>query len=236
MGFYKYDLTDLVGSAPRVLIAPSSWTLPVASGAPTVQLGDVIDVVGPNYNPKTSWVDLGGARAGSGAEYERGLEEEEWNLEQVDGAVATDITDVPRTITANISQYSVDNVRDLIENAPAERSISGAVGRSQQKAVDFGNFSSLERWRVCVIGQGRQGVGADITEAANGSNVRGPFKAIMLFSATLSAQAANVTWEKGQPAVSAVQFRAFPEDTVTDSDRDRGTWLMEDGPYTIPAV
>lgn len=235
MGFYKYSLTDLVGSAPRVLIAPSSWTLPVTSGVPTVQLGNVIDLFGPTYAPKSSWIDLGGARAGSGAEYERGLETTEWNLEQADGAVAEDISDIPRTITANISEYTVANVRDLIENAPAERTITGASGVTAQKAVDFGNFESLGRWRVIVIGQGRKNVGVDITEAANASNVRGPFKGVMLFSASLSAQAATVTVEKGQPAVSAVQFRSFPESTVTDTSRNRGTWLMEQGPATLAA-
>lgn len=238
MGFYKYSLTDLVGSAPRVLIAPSSVAVPVASGAPTIGIEDIIDVVGPDYEPKTGWIDLGGAREGSGASYSRGLEEEEWRLEQTTGAVATDITDVPRTITANISEFSPTNVRNLIENAPAERAIAGTAaagvaGNAPQTAVDFGTFTELERWRVAIIGQGRAGVGADITETGNGDHVRGPFKAIVLFSASLAAEEAEVEVSRGQPAVSAVTFRAFPESTITDTERDRGTWLHEIGPATI---
>lgn len=239
MGFLKYSLTDLVGSAPRVLAAPSStFTVPVASGVPSIKLQDIIEVVGPDYDPQTNWIDLGGAREGSGASYSRGLEEEEWKLEQTTGAVATDITDVPRTITANLSEYSVANVKNFIENAPATRSIAavagaGTTGAAPQTGIDFGGFETLDSWVVAIIGQGRKGVGADITEAGNANFVRGPFKAIVLFNATLSAEEAEVEVSRGQPAVSAVQFRSFPLSTVTDSTRDRGTWLMETGPATI---
>ena len=239
MGFLKYSLADLVGSAPRVLVAPSStFTVPVSGGVPTIKMQDLFDLVGPNYNPKTNVIDLGGAREGSGASYSRGLEEEEWKLEQTTGAVATDITDVPRTITANLSEYSVANVKSFIENAPATRSIAaaagaGVTGGSPQTAIDFGGFETLESWVVVVVGQGRLGVGKDITEAGNANFKRGPFKAIVLFNATLSAEEAEVEVSRGQPAVSAVQFRSFPLATVTDSLRDRGTWLMENGPATI---
>ena len=55
MGFFKYSVADLIGSGARVLYADSTWTLPVTSGAPSIDLGDIIDLVGPDYAPKTGW-------------------------------------------------------------------------------------------------------------------------------------------------------------------------------------
>jgi hypothetical protein len=49
----------------------------------------------------------------------------------------------------------------------------------------------------------------------------------VLFSATISANAAQYELQKGQLANIPLEFTAFPETTVTDSQRDRGAWLFE---------
>lgn len=231
MGFFKYDLTKLIGSGARCLYAPSSWTLPVASGAPSITIGDIIDVVGPTYAPKTDWVDFGAAREGQGAQYERSITTEDWNLEQATGAVATDVTDVPRTITVPMAEISTAGVT-ILENAPSSRSIAaapaaGVAGESAQTAVDFGSFENIDRYRIALLGQRRKGIGYDVTEAGNGSAIRGAFVAVVLFSASISANATQYELQKGQLANVAVEFEAFPDSTITDSTRDRGTWLFE---------
>lgn len=231
MGFFKYTLTNLVGSGARVLYAPSSWTLPVNTGAPDIHLDDIIDVVGPTYAPKSSWVDFGAAREGQGASYERSIETQDWALEQATGAVATDVTDVPRTITVQMAEIAAAGVT-ILENAPSSRSISaapaaGAAGAGAQTAVDFGSFENVDRYRIAMIGQRRKGIGADVTEAGNGGATRGEFVAVVLFSASISANATTYELQKGQLANVAVEFEAFPDSTITDSTRDRGCWLFE---------
>jgi hypothetical protein len=239
VGFFKYSVANLIGSGARVLYAPSSWTLPVTSGAPSIKLSDIITLVGPDYAPKTGWVDLGAAREGQGAQYERNIEETEQSLEQATGAIWTDITDTPRSITMQIAEMTPTNVQKFVENAPASRDIAdtpgaGTTGTSDQTAVDFGSFESLDTYRVAIIGQRRTGSGADVTEAGNANEVRGAFVAVVLFSATISAENAQYELQKGQIANVSVQMRAMPESTITDSTRDRGTWLFEDtGGITI---
>lgn len=239
MGFFKYSVAELIGSGARVLYAESTYTLPVSSGAPAIDLSDIIDLVGPDYNPKAGWVDIGAAREGQGASYERNIEESEQGLEQATGAVFTDITDVPRTLTFQMAQMSVDHLRKFMENAPAPRDIAdvpaaGVAGSSDQTAVDFGSFENLPRYRVAIIGQRRVGSGADVTEAGNANAVRGAFVALVGFSCALTAENAQYELQKGQIANVPIQMRLLPESTVTDSTRDRGTWLLEDtGGITI---
>lgn len=237
MGFLKYDLTKLIGSGARVLYAPSSFTVPVSGGAPTIDLADIIDLVGPTYAPKTGWVDLGAAREGQGAQYERNIETEEWNIEQATGAVAEDVTDVPRSMTVQMAEISPAGIT-IVENAPASRAIaaapaSGDDGAGAQTAVDFGSFENLPRYRVAIIGQRRKGIGADVTEAGNSSTTRGAFVGVVLFSCTISSENAQYELQKGQLANISLQFRAFPETTITDSQKDRGSWLFETAPATI---
>lgn len=239
MGFFKYNVANLIGSGARVLYADSTWALPVASGAPSIKLSDIIDLVGPDYAPKAGWIDLGAAREGQGSQYERNVEETEQSLEQATGAIWTDITDTPRSITMQIAEMTPDHVRKFVENAPAARAIAaaaaaGTAGSSAQTAVDFGSFENLSRYRVAIIGQRRKGTGADVTETGNANNVRGAFVGVVLFSATISAENAQYELQKGQIANVAIQMRALPESTVTDSSRDRGVWLFENtGNQTI---
>ena len=239
MGFLKYNIANLIGSGARVLYADSTWALPVSGGAPTIKLSDIITLVGPDYAPKAGWNDLGAAREGQGAQYERNIEETEQSLEQATGAVFTDITDTPRSITMQMAEMSPDNVRKFLENAPASRAVAaapgaGTAGTSAQTGVDFGSFENLSRYRVAIIGQRRKGTGADVTETGNAGNVRGAFVGVVLFSATIAAENAQYELQKGQIANVAVQMRAMPESTVTDSLRDRGVWLFENtGNQTI---
>jgi hypothetical protein len=225
MGFFKYDLKKLIGSGARVLYAPSSVSLPVGSGLPTIKINDIIELTSAlSYAPKTGWVDLGAAREGQGAQYERNITQEDWNIEQATGAVATDITDVPRTMTVQMAEIAPTGVT-ILENAPASRAISAASGQSAQTGVDFGSFENLPRYRVAIIGQRRKGIANDVTEPD--TTVRGAFVAVVLFSATISANAAQFELQKGQLANIPLEFTAFPESTVTDSQRDRGAWLFE---------
>lgn len=225
MGFFKYDLTKMIGSAARVLYAPSSYTLPVTAGAPTLKINDIINLTAAlDYTPKTPWVDFGAAREGQGAQYERSITTQDWNIEQSTGAIATDVTDVPRNITVPMGQISDTGVT-ILEAAPASRAIASASGQSAQTAVDFGSFESLPRYRICLLGMRRAGMGADVTEPD--STKRGAFVAVVLFSASISANATQYELQKGQLANVAVEMEAFPETTITDSRRDRGTWLFE---------
>lgn len=234
MGFLKYTVADLIGSGARVLVAEAGggFTLPVTTGAPTVGLSDIITLEGPNYAPKTGWVDIGAAREGQGSNYERGIETQEWNIEQATGAVAEDVTDVPRSITFQMAEVKPAGVV-ILENAPGIRTITEASGKTAQKAVDFGSFESMDLFSVALLGMRRKGQGKDITEQS--TTVRGGIVGVLLFAASIAAETASYELQKGQLANVPVQMRAFPHSSVTDSTRDRGTWLFEDGPETIPA-
>jgi hypothetical protein len=225
MGFFKYDITSLIGSGARVLYAPSSFTIPVSGGAPTIKINSIIELTSAlNYAPKSGWVDFGAAREGQGAQYERSITTEDWNIEQATGAVATDVTDVPRNITVPMAEIKTAGVT-ILENAPASRAISAASGQSAQTAVDFGSFESIPRYRIAIVGQRRKGVGADVTEPD--ATVRGEFVAVVGFSTSISSNATQFELQKGQLANVAVEFEFFTESTITDSTRDRGSWLFE---------
>jgi hypothetical protein len=240
MALLKYALDELLGSGARVLYSDDDYTLPVTSGAPTLGIHNIISVIGPDYAAQTGWNDLGGSREGQGAQYERNIETNEWNLEQATGAVAEDITDVPRSMTVQMAEIKPEHV-SIIEEAPASRAIAAAAGaagtgRAAQTAVDFGDIENLTRRAWAIIGQRRKGVGADVTEAANGNEVRGGLAAVVLYSATISSEAAQFELQKGQMSNIPVQLRAFPHVSITDGQRARGTWLFEDAPATIAAV
>lgn len=225
MGFFKYDLTKLIGSGARVLYAPTSFTVPVSSGLPTIKINSIIELTSALfYAPKSGWVDFGAAREGQGAQYERSIETEDWAIEQAQGAVATDVTDVPRSVTVPMAEIHTAGIR-ILENAPSSRSVSAASGQSAQVAVDFGSFENIDRYRIAMLGQRRKGIGGDVVEPD--ATVRGQFLALVLFSASISSNATTFELQKGQLANVAVEFQAFPETTVTDSLRDRGCWISE---------
>jgi hypothetical protein len=225
MGFFKYDLTKLIGSGARCLYAPTSFTVPVSSGLPTMKINSIIELTTAlSYAVKSGWVDFGAAREGQGAQYDRSITTQDWAIEQAQGAVATDVTDVPRTITVPMAEISTAGIT-ILENAPSSRAVSAASGQSAQTAVDFGSFENISRYRIALIGQRRKGIGFDVTEPD--ATVRGAFVAVVLFSASISANATQYELQKGQLANVSVEFEAFPESTITDSTRDRGAWIFE---------
>lgn len=231
MSFFKYNIEDLIGSGARTLVAPSTWSLPVSGGVPTVGISDIIT---PNnagsYAPKTGWVDVGSAREGQGSSYGRNITANEWRLEQATAAVAQDITDVPRTILVQIAEMNPANLK-MFEDAPGTRAIATAAGKPAQTAVDFGSIEALSHWTVALLGQFRKGVGKDVTEVDG--TVRGAFLAVMLFSATVSPTNTSFDLQKGQLANVSLEFTGFPHSSVTDGTRAVGAWVQETGPQTL---
>lgn len=231
MSFFKYTIEDLIGSGARTLIADSGFTLPVAGGAPTIGVSDIIDPTNAgDYAPKTNWTDIGSAREGQGSNYGRNITASEWRLEQSTAMVAQDITDVPRTLTVQIAEMNPANLK-LFEDAPGTRAIAAAAGTPAQTAVDFGSIESLSHYTVALLGQFRKGVGKDVTEADG--TVRGAFLAVVLFSATISPTNTTFELQKGQLANVSLEFTGYPHQSVTDGTRAVGAWIQETGPQTL---
>lgn len=231
MSFFKYNIEDLIGSGARVLFADSTFTLPVTAGAPTLGIDDIITPTNAgNYAPKTGWTDLGSAREGQGSNYGRNITASEWRIEQATAMVAQDITDVPRTITAQIAEMNPANLQ-LFEDAPGTRAIAAAAGKPAQTAVDFGSIESLSHYTVAILGQFRKGVGKDVTELDG--TIRGAFLAVCLFSATISPTNTTFELQKGQLANVSLEFTGFPHQSVTDGTRAVGAWIQETGPQTL---
>lgn len=223
--FYRYSVSNLIGSGARGLIAPVA---DVAS--PVDTLDDIVNLT--TLDPKTGWIDVGAAREGQGSSYERNIESSEARIEQATGTVWEDITDVPRSMTLQFAEFDDDKTQ-ILEDAPDPTAVAAAAHRSPQSRLDFGSIESLTRYRVALVGMRREGEGKDITDEA--ADVRGPLVALVLHSVSIAAETATYELQRGQIANMPLTFRAFPDSSISDSRKAVGCWLFEEGPATIAA-
>lgn len=209
-----YSITAVSSGPVRVLLAPATEDIPA-------DILDIIDMTTP-YDVNGDWFDLG-ATSGP-ANYSRGIEAEGLSVEQVNGDIIEDITDVTRGVTIPMAGISAENIQ-VFENAPAIATVSAAALKSAQESVKFGSFSETERYRVALIGLRPKSAG--IVQEPSSGPARGRMVCQVLYNCGLSADESSISRGKGQLMSGDVSFKAYPE-PGEDADEAHGTWLFED--------
>lgn len=96
---YKVDSGKIVGGPGRLVVKPFDGTYPQ-------RISDVMDLSTP-FDLKSGFRDLGATS--EGITISRGFETEEFTVDQVSGAVDTDITEWTHSLETNLAENTVEN-------------------------------------------------------------------------------------------------------------------------------
>lgn len=208
------DLSDLVSGAARVLLAPIEQAIPAT-------IKDIILMKAP-YTVQTNWFDLGattGPTQGS-----RAIKSEGLGIEQLQGNVIEDITEITRGLTVPMAGISAENLQ-VFENASTIGAVAATTGASAQESVKFGSFSEATQYRAVLIGMRPKSAG--IVKESVGGPSRGRMVARVLYRVSLAADESTFSVGKGNLASADVSFNAYPE-PGQNPDVSHGIWLLED--------
>lgn len=222
-GAFPYDIDNLLGGAVRILYADAA-----GAGAADIPVGiqDVIDMAYP-YAAAADWTDLGATK--ESFTYTRGFETAGWEIQQEQGNVIEEITNLSRTIEVSYAEFNAANLA-MIEGGGVSGTVTAAAGHVAQDRLGFGAFESLNRYRFAFISRRSKASGV-VIEPGAGARERGRFFMGVVYSAQLSADDVSVEQAKGELTASGVTFTAFPE-AGEDAGEDWGAWYDEQ-PGTI---
>jgi hypothetical protein len=208
-----FTITDICKGPVRVLLAPADEDIPT----------NIIDIhaMKTPYGLAGDWFDLGATTGPSS--YSRGIEAEGLSVEQVNGDITEDITDVTRGITIPMGGISAENIQ-IFENATAIGSVTAGANKSAQQSVKIGSFSETERYRVALVGVRPKDAG--IVQEPSSGPARGRMVAHVLYNVGLSADEASISMGKGQLWGGDVSFKAYPEPGQA-ADVATGVWFFE---------
>lgn len=215
---FPYDINNLLGGRVRVLFAPLATAVPA-------NIDDVINVDG-GYAAQTGWTDLGAAK--DSFSYSRGFDTAGWEIQQAQGNVIEEVTDLTRSISVSLAEIKPSHLQ-LIENAPSIATITGVSGKSAQKKVAFGSFTSITRYRFAFISQ-RSTASGTVTESGGG--IRGAFVMGTAFESQVSADEVEFEQTKGELSAATVSFTLFPA-SGQPTGQEYGAWYTEDVGQTI---
>lgn len=223
-GTLPYDLNNLLGGAARVVISDDATALPSIPDS-------IEDVITPNdagnYAAKAGWKDAGATVEGTN--YSRDLETDGYEIEQTQGFVFEEVTEVSRTLDVSFGEITPELIR-IVENAGAAGTVAATATEVAQKQIKFGSITSLEVRRVCFLAQRNKKSG--IVVEADGVE-RGRFVMLCLYSVTIAAESSEVEVAKGSLTGLPCTFTAFPEDGQAQGE-EWGTWLFEDAGDLTP--
>lgn len=222
-GILPYDLGNLLkGPTPFIYGLASEVTVPA-------NLADIFDPDDPKHPLETGWTH-GGATT-SGTQYSRQFSTAGFVIEQADGNVDEDITDVARSLTVPVGEITPEMLQ-ILEQAPNIDTVAKAKGRSAEKQIKVGSIETQETYRVVFLGRRLAGKGSDVT--MSGGQVRGAFVAYCMLMAKIAGDQAAIQVGKGQLASAPLTFNAFPDDTQEPGE-EHGIWIVEE-PGTIEAA
>lgn len=213
---FPYDINNLLAGAVRILYAPTSVAIPG-------NIADVVDMESP-YSAQTGWIDLGATK--DSFTYTRGFDTEGLEIQQVAGNVLEEITDITRTLEVSMAELNPTTLAIMEGADPADVStIAAATGKSQQKRIKYGSFSSLERYRFAFIA--RRSKQSGVVTESDATTTRGRFVMGVANQAQLSADDADLEFDKGNLTAAGVTWTMFPDSTVVLSEEAWGAWYDE---------
>lgn len=214
-----FDPADVATGPGRFLIAPV--TAPVPSD-PYVAFTPVAD--GSGYYPATTpWRDTGLSVDAPSMSHTR--ETEGLEFQQVSGTLFDRITDVGRTMTAQLAGINAKNLA-LIENVPesAITEIAASAGKPGATKVGFGTYSRLLSYRGMLLFE-RADDTALVTEP--GGRTRPRLVIYVLPTMQLSAdEDSEFEVAKGEAVNAAVSFKAVST-AGTPAGQNHGFWWLE---------
>lgn len=222
-GPFPYDIDNLLGGQVRVLYAPTSVAIP-SNG-----VSDVIQMIGPSYTPKTGWIDLLSTK--ESFSYSRGFDVEGWEIQQTAGNVIEEITDITRSVSVSVANFT-DEILKILEGGSGTISSVAAVGgpaataRGAQDKITFGSFSSLTQYRIAFISKRSLSSGT-VIEAGNANATRGRFVMGVGYRTQLSADEIEMEQAKGELTAANTGFTFFPEGGQSQGS-EYGSWFLED--------
>lgn len=225
MSLNPFDITKLAVGPARVLYAPTSVTVPT-------KLQDIIGLVSPYAPVKEKWIDFGAAPEGDESSYSRGFATQNLGIEQVSGAIFTDITDVNRAFSLNIAEISPENMKIVEGTSVASETVEAAKFTSKQTRVPIGSVTEFPTYRVALIGQRKMASG--VVKEPEPALERGRLVAIVLNRCTITADDSSISVGKGKLISAPLKFEAFPEPELS-AETAFGGWLFEEA-GTLPKV
>jgi len=221
-GPFPYDVDNLLGGQVRVLYAPTSVALPTG-------IADVIEMIGPDYDPKTGWVDLLATK--EAFSYSRGFDVSGWEIQQTAGNVIEEITDITRSVNVSVANFTTDILKILEGGSGTTSTVSAtpgaaAVAEGAQDVLQFGSFTSLTQYRIAFISKRSLSSGV-VVEAANANHNRGRFVMGVGYRGQLSADEIEMEQAKGELTGANTGFTFFPESGESQGE-EYGAWFLED--------
>lgn len=215
-GRVPFDPTGALAGPARTLYAPISAAVP----------DDLWDIVPPvstagEYPPQGDWVDFG--LAADAPTYSHSRETSGLEYQQPHGVLFESLSNVARTFTAQIAEISPENMK-IVENTQAAiEDIVAAAGKSAQKKLPFGTYSSLTPYRIAMVAFRPDG--STVVEEPDGS-VRPAAVGLILPRVVLGAEDTEFSFGSGDPVNAPITFNIISEPTLTDGE-DMGYWVFE---------
>lgn len=214
-GILPYDAATLLkGPTPFIYALASKVAVPSS-------IADILDPDDPTHPLLPNW-NHGGATIGGG-QYGRQFATQGYQIDQADGDVDQDVTDVIRTFNITMGALTPEIVQ-ILEQAPNIDTLAKAKGRSAEKQVKVGTVETLETYRIVFLARRLQGKGADVT--MSGGGVRGAFGYYCMYEAKITGDNSAIQLAKGQLAQAPLSFQAYP-DSSQEPGEEHGFWGFE---------
>lgn len=217
---FPYDIGNLLTGAVRIVYSKITGGTPAV--IPAAQ-ENVTSGVSP-YSVGTGWTDLGATR--ENFTYSRGFDTEGLEIQQVPGNILEEVTGITRTIAVSMAEFNPFGFA-LMENAPNVATIAAAAGRSAQKKVAFGSFSSVDRYRWGFISRKPKAAGVVIEPATGAPGSRGRFVTGVAYEAAAAADEVEMEQGKGELTASELTFNLFPAPGQPEGE-EMGAWFIEE--------
>jgi hypothetical protein len=216
-----YTLNNLSGAACRVLIAPQAEAPPLPK-----KLSDICDQQeATKYKPVGPWFDVG-ATAGP-TTTGRNLVTAGYNIEQS----LTPLLEEPTEITYNVSVPFAELTGAVltvlyqgIAESIAEIKVAEHTTDLAAHITKFGNIFTLEHYRVAFIL--RRNIAQGVVKEKAG-NTRGRFLGFVGYDCSATAENTTASFAKGTLATMTMNFKLYPDQTVTAEGTEFGFWLDE---------
>jgi len=174
------------------------------------------------YAAQPDWIDLGATK--ESFSYGRSFDTAGYEIQQVAGNVIEEITDIERTIEVSLADFRPEHLQ-MIENAPNIATIVAAAGKSAQKKIAFGSFSSPKQYRFAFVAQRPRQAGLVIEPVT--LRERGRFFMGVAYVAQVSADEVTFEQAKGELTAAGVTFTMFPAPGEPTGE-EYGAWFDED--------
>jgi hypothetical protein len=201
--FLKTNITPegFIRGAGRLILAPLTETFPT-------EIDDMIDISGatPTYDVQGDWEDVGATK--NGINITRNNAEEEFDVDQIQGAIAALPTNWEMSVATQLSEVTLERISLVWETSDVTTNTSTASG-VDEKQITIGQPATYVVRRLAVLFQRND------LDSGGDNHIR----AYAFRKAQRTPQEATITHNKtGDQVVIPVTFRILADDDVADVD------------------